>query len=660
MSFAHFFIERPVFAMVLSIVTVIAGALAIVGLPIAQYPEIAPPTVTVTTGFPGANAKTVAETVATPIEQQVNGVEKMLYMSSQSNNDGSMRLTVTFAVGPTLDIPQVQVQNRVSIAQPILPAEVQRQGIVVKKASPDITLVIQAYSPDQSLDTLYMSNYVTLQIRDELARLPGVGDILVFGARDYSMRLWLDPDKLASREITAGDVVKAIQEQNVQVAAGIVGGPPLPPDASKFQYTVSAQGRLTEKKEFEAIVVKVGSDQRLTYLRDVARVELGAADYSSGSAFNRQPSIGIAIFQLPGSNAIATANAVYAKMANLKKSFPAGMDYKIPYDTTLFVRASIKDVVKTLFEGVALVALVVLIFLQSWRASLVPMLAIPVSLVGTFAVMWLAGFSMNNLSLFGLVLAIGIVVDDAIVVVENVQRWVEHGMAPREAAYKAMEEVTPAVIAIAFGLSAVFIPVAFIQGISGQFYRQFALTIAFSTLLSAFNSLTLSPALAALLLKPKDARPDWFTRALDALLGWFFRLFNRGMSAMTTGYVTALRRVVRLALIVLLVYGGLLYLTYRGFKAVPTGFIPAQDQGYLIVNLQMPDAASIERTRAVMDRLSEIAKNTQGVHDTIGIAGFSVLSGANSSAAGTIFLPLVSFDEREGKPELSGDAIARK
>ena len=660
MNFARFFIERPVFAMVLSIVTVIAGAIAIFGLPIAQYPEIAPPTVTVTTNFPGANAETVAETVATPIEEQVNGVEKMLYMSSQSNNDGSMKLTVTFAVGTNLDIAQVQVQNRVAIAQPILPSEVQRQGIVVKKASPDITLVAQVYSPDQSLDTLYMSNYVTLQVRDELARLPGVGDIVVFGARDYSMRVWLDPEKLAAREMTASDVVKALQEQNVQVAAGVVGGPPLPPEASKFQYTVTALGRLTDPKEFAAIVVKVGDNGRVTYLRDIARVELGAADYSSGSAFDRQPSIGIAIFQLPGSNAIATANAVYAKMAELKKNFPKGMDYKLPYDTTLFVRASIRDVVKTLFEGVGLVVLVVLVFLQSWRASLVPMLAIPVSLVGTFAVMWLAGFSMNNLSLFGLVLAIGIVVDDAIVVVENVQRWIEQGLPPREAAYKAMEEVTPAVIAIAFGLSAVFIPVAFIQGITGQFYRQFALTISFSTLLSAFNSLTLSPALAALLLQPKEARPDWFSRVLNAMLGWFFRLFNRGLSVLNTGYVSALRRVVRLSVVVLLLYVGLLWLTYRGFKTVPTGFIPSQDQGYLIVNLQMPDASSIERTRAAMDQLSAIALKTPGVHDTIAIAGFSVLTGANSSAAGTIFLPLQSFDEREGKPELSGQTIARQ
>lgn len=659
MRFAHFFIERPVFAAVLSIVMVIAGGLAIFALPIAQYPEIAPPTVTVSTSYPGATAETVANTVATPIEEQVNGVEKMLYMSSQCNNDGSMRLTITFAVGTNLDIAQVQVQNRVAIAQPLLPAEVQRQGLIVKKASPDITLVIQVFSPDKSLDTLYMSNYTTLQIRDELARLPGVGDLLIFGARDYSMRIWLDPSKLASRDLTVGDVINTIREQNVQVAAGVVGGPPLAAGQSQFEYTVSAQGRLTDPAEFSNIVVKVGTDGRVTHLHDVGRVELGAADYGGGSSFQGQPSIGIAVFQLPGSNAIATADAVYAKMAELRKSFPKGMTFEIPYDTTIFVRASIKDVVKTLFEGVGLVVIVVLVFLQSWRASLVPMLAIPVSLIGTFAIMWVFGFSMNNLSLFGLVLAIGIVVDDAIVVVENVQRWIDDGLSPREAAYKAMEEVTPAVIAIAFGLSAVFIPVAFISGISGQFYRQFALTISFSTLLSAFNSLTLSPALAAILLQPKDARTDWFGRLLDLLLGWFFRLFNRGMASMTSGYVLALRRVVRLSAVVLVVYAGLIFLTYRGFASVPTGFIPPQDQGYLIVNLQMPNAASIDRTRALMDQLAAIAGKTPGVRGTVSIAGFSVLTGANSSAAGTMFVPLLPFDEREAEPEYSAQAITR-
>jgi multidrug efflux pump len=502
MKFAHFFIERPVFAGVISIVTIIVGAIAIFTLPIAQYPEIAPPTVTVSASYPGANAKTVAETVATPIEEQVNGVENMIYMSSQSTNDGNMKLTVTFKLGTNLDIAQVQVQNRVQIALPVLPSDVQREGIIVKKASPDITLAVAIYSPDKSRDPLYLSNYATLQIKDELARLPGVGDLYIFGARDYSMRLWLDPGQLASRSLTVGDFVNAVQEQNVQVAAGVVGGPPLPSGAAPFQYTVSALGRLVDPQQFADIIVKTGADGSVTRVKDVARVELGAADYSTTTHFNGLPGVGIPIFQLPGSNAIATANAVYAKMAELKKSFPSGVDYSIPYDTTTFVRASIRDVVKTLFEAIGLVALVVLVFLQSWRASLVPLLAIPVSLVGTFAVMAVFGFSLNNLSLFGLVLAIGIVVDDAIVVVENVDRWIEHGLSPRDAAYRAMDEVTPAVIAIACGLTAVFVPVAFISGITGQFYRQFALTISFSTLLSAFNSLTLSPALAALILKP--------------------------------------------------------------------------------------------------------------------------------------------------------------
>ncbi|HEX3357042.1 MAG TPA: multidrug efflux RND transporter permease subunit [Tepidisphaeraceae bacterium] len=657
MRFAHFFIERPVFAGVLSIVTIIVGAIAIFILPIAQYPEIAPPTVTVSASYPGANAKTVAETVATPIEEQINGVEGMIYMSSQSTNDGNMKLTVTFKLGTNLDIAQVQVQNRVAIAQPVLPSDVQRAGIVVKKASPDITLAVAIYSPDKSRDPLYLSNYATLQVKDELARLPGVGDITIFGARDYSMRLWLNPEQLASRKLTAGDVIRAVQEQNVQVAAGIVGGQPLPPGTVPFQYTVNAQGRLIEPKEFGEIIVKTGANGSVTRVKDIARVELGAADYSTSTHFNGLPGVGIPIFQLPGSNAIATANAIYKKMDELKKSFPSGVDYAIPYDTTIFVRDSIKDVVKTLFEAIGLVALVVLVFLQSWRASLVPLLAIPVSLIGTFAVMAIFGFSLNNLSLFGMVLAIGIVVDDAIVVVENVDRWIEHGLAPREAAYKAMEEVTPAVIAIAFGLTAVFVPVAFISGITGQFYRQFALTISFSTLLSAFNSLTLSPALAALILKPQTTKKDWLTQTINFLFGWFFRLFNRGLQHTTNGYVRLLRHVVRLSLVVLVVYAGLIVLTYFGFKTVPLGFIPQQDQGYLITALQLPDAASIDRTDAVIDRLAEIARKTPGVHDTFAITGFNLLTGTNQTNAATMFTPLNPFDERVGKPEESANAL---
>ncbi len=660
MKFAHFFIDRPVLAAVLSIVIVIVGGIAIVTLPIAQYPELAPPTVTVSANYPGASATVVAETVATPIEQEINGVEDMLYMSSQSTNDGSLTITVTFALGTDLDIAQVQVQNRIAIAEPKLPEEVRRQGIVVRKASPDLTLAVAIYSPDDRYDALYLSNYATLQIRDELARLPGVGDVFIFGVRDYSMRLWLDPQKLSSRNLTVGDVVSAVQEQNVQVAAGVVGGPPLPPGTTPFQYTLTAQGRLSEPEQFAEIVVKTGEDGRVTRIRDVARVELGASNYGTSVWYNGRAAVGLPIFQLPGSNAIDTANAVYAKMAELKRSFPPGLDYGIGYDTTIFVRHSIKDVIKALFEAIALVVFVILVFLQSWRASLIALLAIPVSLVGTFAIMSAAGFSINNLTLFGLVLAIGIVVDDAIVVVENVERWIEKGYAPREATHHAMTEVTAAVIAIAIGLSAVFVPVAFISGITGQFYRQFALTIAFSTLLSALNSLTLSPALAALLLKPHGAKRDGLAWLLDLAFGWFFRLFNAGMQGLSAGYAAVLRRVVRFSAVALIFYVGMLGLTYVGFKEVPAGFIPAQDMGYLLVALQLPDAATIERTEAVMARLAEIARATPGVEHTFAVPGFSILNRTNQANAGTMFVPLTDFGERTKHPEQSASAIMRR
>ncbi len=632
MKIAHFFIDRPVFAIVISIVAIIAGAIAMFTLPIAQYPQIAPPTVTVSATYPGANAETVAKTVATPIEEQINGVENMLYMSSQSTNTGNLNLTVTFKVGTNLDVAQVQVQNRVAIAQPQLPPEVQQEGIIVKKASPDITLAVAFFSPDRSHDALFISNYVTLQVKDQIARLRGVGDITIFGVRDYSMRLWLDPDKLAARNMTAGDVVNAVREQNIQVAAGVVGGPPLPKQSAAFQYTLNAQGRLIDPSEFGDVVLKTGSDARITRLKDVGRVELGGADYNTTVDYDGHPTVALAVFQLPGTNAIDTANVVYAKMKELKKRFPPGMDYAIAHDTTPFVRESIKDLIKTLLIAVSLVALVVLVFLQSWRASLVPILAIPVSLIGTFAVMWLVGFSLNMLSLFGLVLAIGIVVDDAIVVVENVQRWLDEGLDPRDAAFRAMDEVTPAVIAIAFGLSAVFIPVAFVPGISGRFYQQFALTIAFSTLLSAFNSLTLSPALCALLLRPHNAKQDWLTRTLDFALGWFFRLFNRSFDLSNQWYTKSLHYVVRYAGATLLVYLGLVYLAYSLFRIVPTGFIPTQDQGYVIVNVQMPDASSIERTNTVMTQLSDLALKTRGIQDAFAVSGFSILTRSNSSA----------------------------
>jgi len=653
MKFSHFFIDRPVFAAVISIVTIIAGVISIFNLPLSQYPEIAPPTVNISANYAGANAKTVSDTVATPIEQQINGVENMLYVSSQGTNEGTMNLTVTMATGTNLDNAQVQIQNRVAIAQPQLPQEVQQRGVTVKKSTPDITLAVSLFSPDESRDTLYLSNYATLQIKDRLLRIPGVGDLNVFGARDYSMRVWLDPERIAERGMTAGDVVTAIREQNVQIAAGVIGGPPLPPDTIQFQYTMSAQGRLVRPEQFEEIVVKASPDGKITRLRDVARVELGAADYATSVTFNGRPAVGMAVYQLPGTNAIQTANLVYEAMAEMKKGFPAGVDYFIPYDTTLFVRDSIKDVVKTLVESIILVVLVVLIFLQNWRTAIVPLLAIPVSLIGTFAVMWLAHFSINNLTLFGLVLAIGIVVDDAIVVVENVERWIAEGLSPREAAFRSMDEVTPAVIAIAFGLSAVFIPVAFVSGITGQFYRQFALTIAFSTLLSAFNSLTLSPALAALLLRPHDTKKDFLTRAIERYAGGFFRLFNRGFEKTNEYYILALKKVVRFSLATLLVYFGFVILTYVGFRSVPTGFIPTQDQGYVIVNLQMPDASSISRTQQTMAKLVELGKKTEGVRNMFGVAGLSILTRSTSSAAGVIFCTLAPFSERSGKEDLS-------
>jgi len=649
-----------VFAIVISIVTIIAGSIAVFSLPISQYPEIVPPTVTVTANYPGASAETIAKTVATPIEEQVNGVENMLYMSSQSDNTGNLTVTVTFKVGTNLDVAQVQVQNRVAVALPQLPPEVQLQGVTVKKSSPDITLVIAFYSPDRSHDPLFISNYVTLQLKDEIARLPGVGDIKIFGVRDYSMRLWLDPDQLATRGITVGDVINAVKEQNVQVAAGLIGGPPLRKQSATFQYTLNAQGRLTEPSQFGEIIVKVGADGRVTRLKEVGRVDLGAADYTTSNTYDGHSAVGLAIYQLPGSNAIDTANVIYFKMKELKKRFPPGLDYAIAHDTTPFVRESISDLTRTLLIAIGLVALVVLVFLQTWRASLVPILAIPVSLVGSFGVMWVAGFSLNMLTLFGLVLAIGIVVDDAIVVVENVERWIEQGLSPRDAAFRAMDEVTPAVIAIAFGLSAVFVPVAFIPGITGRFYQQFALTIAFSTLLSAFNSLTLSPALSALLLRPRDARRDWLTKAFDLIFQRFFRTFNRGFDFTNRWYISALQHVVRHAAVAVIIYIGLVLLAYNVFKVVPTGFIPTQDQGYLLVNVQMPDASSIERTDAMVTQLSALARRTSGVQDALAVSGMSILTRANSSAAGLLFLRLTPFSRRAGHPDLTAGAIAKR
>jgi multidrug efflux pump len=655
LKFAHFFIDRPIFASVLSIVILIVGGLSLFRLPIASYPDVVPPTIVVRAVYPGANPTVVAETVATPIEQEVNGVEDMLYMSSQGTADGVMTLTITFKLGTDLDKAQVLVQNRVAIAQPKLPEEVRRLGITTTKRSPDLSLVVHMLSPDGRYDDLYVGNYAYLQVKDRLARLPGVGDVLVFGARDYSMRVWLDPEKIASRNLTASDVVRAIREQNLQVAAGILGQPPVPSGVD-FQLTVNTQGRLVTEDQFADIIIKSGDAGQLTRVRDVARVELAARDYGSASFLNGKNAAALVIFQRPGSNAIETSNAVREAMEELKTRFPVGLDYAIVYDTTIFVRESITAVAHTLVEAILLVVLVVIVFLQSWRASIIPLLAVPVSLIGTFAVMSLFGFSLNNLSLFGLVLAIGIVVDDAIVVVENVERNIGLGLSPRAATQRAMDEVTGPVIAVALVLTAVFVPTAFISGITGQFYRQFALTIAISTLISAFNSLTLSPALCALLLKPHGARKDWFARLLDALFGWFFRGFNRVFEKGSEVYGRAVGRTVRFSVIALIVYAGLLGLTWVGFQNVPAGFIPAQDKGYLILIAQLPDGASLERSEAVVDRASKIARGVPGVVDTVEFPGFSVISGGNASNAGTVFLGLKPFDER-GDPSLSGPAI---
>jgi multidrug efflux pump len=544
------------------------------------------------------------------------------------------------------------------MALPTLPDVVKQTGVITKKKSPNIMLVVNLFSPDERYDQLYLSNYATIQIKDELARLDGVGDVVFLGQQDYSMRVWLDPEKLWARSLTAGDVVNAVREQNIQVAAGQIGQPPVPV-GTDFQYTMSTLGRLTEVEEFGDIIIKTGASGQVTRLRDVSRIELGAKSQDQSCTLDGRPSVGLAIFQLPGSNALATGDRVRAKMEDLKGRFPQGLDYAIVHDTTPFIRESIKEVFTTLAEAFVLVALVVLVFLQSWRATLIPLIAVPVSLIGTFGIMALAGFSLNNISLFGLVLAIGIVVDDAIVVVENVERWIEHGLPPREAAHKSMDEVTVAVVAIAFGLSAIFIPTAFVSGITGQFYRQFALTIAASTLISAFNSLTLSPALAAILLRPRDAKKDILTKFFDVTLGWFFRLFNRTFAWGTTIYGRIVSMCVRGAAVALLIYVGLLYMTYWGFSKVPLGFIPTQDKGYAIVNAQLPDSASLQRTQEVLRQVERIARQTPGVKHTIGIAGQSFLMNANGSNFGSMFITLDEFEHRRD-PALSADAIIAK
>ncbi len=746
--FARFFVDRPIFATVLSLVIVIIGLVALIRLPIAQYPEVTPPTIQVSAIYPGADAETVASTVATPIEKEVNGVEGMLYMSSRCTNDGQMFLDVNFELGTNLDTAQVLVQNRVAIAEAQLPEDVKRIGVTTKKKSPSILLCVNLVSekrPDGGFyyDQLYLSNFASLSVKDDLARVKGVGDVTFLGPRDYSMRVWLDPQKLASLGMTTSEVIKAIREQNVQVAAGRLGQPPTDQSANvPLQLVVKTQGRLSTEEQFDDIIVKTGEHGEVVKLRDVVRkierdehgrivergTELGAKNYDVNSYLDGDPSVTLAVFQLPGSNALKTAEDIKAKMKELKKNFRSGVDYKIVYDTTVFIEESVHEVYKTLFEAFVLVFIVVLVFLQDWRATLMPMIDVPVSLIGTFAVMALLGFSLNNLTLFGLVLAIGIVVDDAIVVVENIERWMAKGLPPREATIKAMDEITGPVIAITLVLSSVFIPTAFLAGISGQFYRQFALTIAASTIISAINAMTMAPARAVTLIKPhgrgeaghREALPRWAIAALIGYLGyhflgsailsafglnagghghgettdlapattallWTVRLcifavgtvfgwlvavpvnsainrflsgFNWVFDRLSGGYGLLVRGLLRMAFILLIVYGGLLGLTALGFNVVPKGFIPDQDKGYLVVNAQLPDGANLGRTDALIKKLSTIALKTEGVAHVIAVPGYSTLLSTNISNVGGMFVILAPFEERKNNPKLSGPKIA--
>ena len=653
MRLTHFFIDRPIFASVVSIVIVILGAVSYGRLPVAQYPEIAPPIINVTGQYSGASSETVAETVVAPIEQQVNGVEHMLYVSSNSTADGKFTISVTFDVGTNLDIAQVQVQNRVSAVLPRLPQAVQQVGVTVAKSSPDILMVVNLFSPNNSRDTLFLSNYASLQITDRLARVDGVGSLVIFGARDYAMQVWLDPDRLQSLNLTAADVVAALRGQNVQVASGVLDQPPVPHQLA-FEVAVRTLGRLSTVSEFENIVVKQ-SERAVVRLKDVARVELAAQNYLSNSYLDSNPAVAIAVFQRPGSNALSTGDAIRRAMAEIGKSFPPGVQYTIIYDPTQFIRQSVEAVVTTILEAMVLVVLVVILFLQTWRAAVIPIVAIPVSLIGTFFVMSLFGFTLNNLSLFGLVLAIGIVVDDAIVVVENVERNIANGLKPREAAIKSMDEVGAALIAIALVLTAVFVPSVFITGISGQFYRQFALTIAGSTVISLIVSLTLSPAMCALLLKPHDAhsRPRWWGWPVRAI----FRMFNIGFNAVGRGYGWLAERVVRFAAIMLVLYAGVIVLGLNEFRNTPQGFIPQQDRGFLIVAAQLPPGSSLARTDAVMKRAYDIAKNQPGVAHAIRIVGFSGATFTNAPNAGAMFLVLDDFAKRAQDPRMSAAAI---
>ena len=734
---ARFFIDRPVFAWVISIVIVLVGLMARASLPIAQYPAITPPTIQVACSYPGASAQVVADTVAAPIEQQINGVEKMMYMSSQCNNDGSYSLIVTFKLGVDLDIAQVMVQNRVAQALPMLPDVIKATGVTVKKQSPSILLVVNLYSENDPAtgkpyhDQLYLSNFATIQIKDALARVDGVGDVLEFGQQDYSMRVWLDPDKLSSRNLTATDVIKVLREQNVQVAAGQIGQPPVPTGLD-FQYTLTAQGRLAESKQFDKIIVKTGADGQVTFLSDVSRSELGARSQDTMCRLDGKPSVGLAVFQLPTANALETAERLRARMRELEKRFPANLEYAIVYDTTLFIQESVDEVYNTLRDAVLLVAVVVLLFLQDWKAVMLPLIDVAVSLIGTFAVMKLMGFTINNLTMFGLVLAIGIVVDDAIVVLENIERWLAKGLSVRDATIKAMDEITGPIIAITLVLASVFLPSAFLGGISGQFFRQFALTIAVSMVISAVNAMTMTPARAAAIFAGRkhgvsghgdgrEALPWWFfglvggfacyylawpivapqfglmegaetfgspgslkrmvasyalsvalflpgllvggvagwfiITPVNLVLGWVFRGFNAVFDAVTRLYGRSVGWCLRLSAVIILLYAGLLGLTYFGYTMIPGGFIPNQDKGYLIVNVQLPDSASQARTIEVMDQIQKIAARHPAVKNTVDIPGQSFVMNGVSSNFGSMFIVLKPFNQRRS-PALYSEAVA--
>ncbi len=645
MDFSRFFIDRPIFAAVLSILIFVAGAIAIPLLPISEYPDVVPPSVQVRAEYPGANPKEIAETVATPLEEAINGVENMMYMKSVAGSDGVLVTTVTFRPGTDPDRAQVQVQNRVAQAEARLPEDVRRQGITTQKQSPALTLVVHLVSPSGKYDSLYLRNYATLKVKDELARLPGVGQVQIFGAGEYAMRIWLDPNKVAARGLTASDVVSAMQEQNVQVSAGQLGAEPMP-TRSDYLLSINAQGRLQTEEEFGNIILKSGDNGEIVRLRDVARIEMGSGSYALRAQLNNKDAVGIGIFQSPGANAIELSDAVRGKMAELATRFPDGMSWKAPYDPTVFVRDSIRAVVDTLLEAVILVVLVVILFLQTWRASIIPLLAVPISVVGTFAALYLLGFSLNTLSLFGLVLAIGIVVDDAIVVVENVERNIEEGLSPLAAAHQAMREVSGPIIAIAVVLCAVFVPMAFLSGVTGQFYKQFAVTIAISTVISAINSLTLSPALAARLLKPHGAPKDMPSRLIDRLFGWLFRPFNRFFASGSQRYQHGVSRVLGRRGAVFVVY--LLLLAAAGvmFKTVPGGFIPTQDKLYLIGGVKMPEGASLERTDAVIRKMSAIGMSVDGVTDAVAFPGLNALQFTNTPNTGTVFFALESLSTR--------------